>query len=214
VLPDHGSGALQHERPGCGRTPPPHPSRHRRPVLKGSKPLHSRGFTLRRPSPWIQRGVALGAVDRLGQPSLAPGVGVEALVDANLPRVLATVTHGSFSHDRRTLRPRSWASHGQLMGRFEDNGSAAEGEAAGQQPVLWSGRRDSNPRPPPCNCMVVVSCVSASVSSAPELHVLGTLVSFVSADRWSRLDFVGDFVGASPATGRLRRAPMTVTNGS
>jgi hypothetical protein len=45
------------------------------------------------------------------------------------------------------------------------------------------------------NHMADVSCVSTSLSSAPELHVLGALVSSVSPDRWSRLHFVGDFVG-------------------
>jgi hypothetical protein len=45
------------------------------------------------------------------------------------------------------------------------------------------------------NWVADVSCVSADLSSAPELHVLGALVSSVSADRWSGLDFVGDFVG-------------------
>jgi hypothetical protein len=45
------------------------------------------------------------------------------------------------------------------------------------------------------NCMAGVSCVSTDLSSVPELHVLVALVSCVSTDRWSRLDFVGDFVG-------------------
>jgi hypothetical protein len=58
--------------------------------------------------------------------------------------------------------------------------------------------------------MAVVSCVSVGLRSASELHVLGALVSSVSLDRWSRLDFVGDFVGASPpgrAISRKRRRP-------
>jgi len=55
------------------------------------------------------------------------------------------------------------------------------------------------------NCMAVVSCVSVGLSSASELHVLGALVSSVSPDRWSRLDFVGDFVGASPEGHRIPR---------
>src|SRR5215211_3611001 len=56
--------------------------------------------------------------------------------------------------------------------------------------------------------MADVSCVSVGLRSASELHVLGALVSSVSPDRWSRLDFVGDFVGASPprrAISRRRR---------
>jgi hypothetical protein len=54
------------------------------------------------------------------------------------------------------------------------------------------------------NCMARVSCVSASLSSAPELHVLVALVSCVSADCWSRLDFVGDFVGVHAANPTVR----------
>ena len=46
------------------------------------------------------------------------------------------------------------------------------------------------------NRMAIVSFVSTNLSSAPELRVLVTVVSSVSADRWSRLHFVGDFVGA------------------
>jgi hypothetical protein len=45
------------------------------------------------------------------------------------------------------------------------------------------------------NSMADVSCVFAGLSSVAELHVLGDLVSRVSVDRWSRLHFVGDFVG-------------------
>jgi hypothetical protein len=50
--------------------------------------------------------------------------------------------------------------------------------------------------------MADVSCVSVSLSSGPELHVLVLLVSSVSPDRWSRFHFVGDFVGgdAPPST--------------
>jgi hypothetical protein len=45
-------------------------------------------------------------------------------------------------------------------------------------------------------CMADVSCIYAGLTSVPELPVLGALVSCVSADRWSRPHFVGDFVGA------------------
>src|SRR6266498_5935726 len=48
------------------------------------------------------------------------------------------------------------------------------------------------------NGMADVSCVSTGLTSAPELRVLGALVSSVSPDCWSRLNFVGDFVGAFP----------------
>src|SRR5215216_6880256 len=60
---------------------------------------------------------------------------------------------------------------------------------------FWSGRRDSTRDPHLGNSMADVLCVSAGLSSVPELHVLGDLVSCVSTDRWSRLKFVGDFVG-------------------
>jgi hypothetical protein len=60
------------------------------------------------------------------------------------------------------------------------------------------------------NSMADVSCVSAGLSSVAELRVLGDLVSWVSADRWSRLHFVGDFVGVrlleNPLLNRLRHA--------
>ena len=39
--------------------------------------------------------------------------------------------------------------------------------------------------------MVIVSRVSNGLRSTPELHILVALVSCVSPDRWSRLDFVG-----------------------
>jgi hypothetical protein len=45
------------------------------------------------------------------------------------------------------------------------------------------------------NRMAHVSYISTSLTSASELHVLVALVSSVSPDRWSRLDFVGVFVG-------------------
>jgi hypothetical protein len=45
------------------------------------------------------------------------------------------------------------------------------------------------------NRMAYVSYISTSLTSASELHVLVALVSSVSPDRWSRLDFVGVFVG-------------------
>jgi hypothetical protein len=50
------------------------------------------------------------------------------------------------------------------------------------------------------NRMAIVSCVSARLSSAPELHVLGAPVSSVSPNSWRRLHFVGDFVGADAPT--------------
>ena len=59
------------------------------------------------------------------------------------------------------------------------------------------------------NHMAIVSCDSPSLGSAHELHVLGALVSFVSPDRGSRLDFVGDFVGVDTVmrvTQALRRS--------
>jgi hypothetical protein len=70
--------------------------------------------------------------------------------------------------------------------------------AAAQRYFFWSGRRDSNPRPPPWQWHAGVSCLSAGLTSPAELRVLGGLVSSISPDRWSRLDFVGDFVGAFP----------------
>src|SRR5881396_3363431 len=54
--------------------------------------------------------------------------------------------------------------------------------------------------------MADVSCVSAGLAGGSELHVLGTLVSCVSPDGWSRLDFVGDFVGVDePSSFRTTR---------
>jgi hypothetical protein len=55
------------------------------------------------------------------------------------------------------------------------------------------------------NRMADVSYVSAGLTSAPELRVLGALGSSVSPVRPSRLDFVGDFVGAFPARADLSR---------
>src|SRR6266498_678149 len=48
------------------------------------------------------------------------------------------------------------------------------------------------------NGMADVLCVSTCLTSAPELRVLGALVSSVTPDCWSRLNFVGDLVGAFP----------------
>src|SRR5919106_409103 len=65
---------------------------------------------------------ALATVDRPGCPLLAAGVGVGPLVDAELPGILATPAHRSASHFGATVRLRSWASHGQLMGNLGESG--------------------------------------------------------------------------------------------
>jgi hypothetical protein len=91
--------------------------------------------------------------------------------------------------------------HGQAMGNSwadpETTHSCGEATPLVSDRVLGADDGTRTRDPHLGNFMVVVSCVSVGLSSAPELHLLGALVSCVSPDRWSGLDFVGDFVGAS-----------------
>ena len=62
-------------------------------------------------------GVPSRAVNGLGYPPLAAGVGIDTPIDAELPGGLAALAHRSPSHEHQTLLRQSWASHGQLMGK-------------------------------------------------------------------------------------------------
>jgi hypothetical protein len=68
------------------------------------------------------------------------------------------------SHDRRTLRPRSWASHGQLIGRRDNNGAVPK--RSGWSGFLFLERTTGfEPATPTlANHMADVSCVSASLA--------------------------------------------------
>jgi hypothetical protein len=98
-----------------------------------------------------------------------------------------------------SARPRC---RGRQESRRESNDPGlSKGRLAPALTCAFSGADDGIRTGDPhlSDCMAVVSCVSAGLSCAPELHVLGALVSSVSPNRWSRLDFVGDFVGVPAA---------------
>jgi hypothetical protein len=87
-----------------------------------------------------------------------------------------------------------WATHGQTRRQHTHAGRRRRWSAA-RSLERTTGFEPATPTLAKKNHMADVSCVSTSLSSAPELHVLGALVSSISPDRWSRLHFVGDFVG-------------------
>ena len=58
-----------------------------------------------------------------------------------------TPQHRACSHDRRLYARMSWTSDGQLMDRPGLADSAGRELPLVSGPFLWSGRRDSNPRP-------------------------------------------------------------------
>jgi hypothetical protein len=80
------------------------------------------------------------AVDRPGRPPLPAGLGVSSQVQAELPGI---------PPPWRDPTPRSWTSHGQLMDKIEAWAAEPAKRIRWSAACEWSGRRDSNPRPPP-----------------------------------------------------------------
>jgi hypothetical protein len=152
----------------------------------------------------LPTGQALGAVHRLGQPARPACLGVSAQIDSEFPGILATSSHRSTSHKTATVRQRSWASHGQLMGRLDD-GRWGWKRNRWSQDLVWSGRRDSNPRPPPWqknraqpSSANVCPCSSLQVSDA-------SLVSVVSSKR-QRMDTNPSSIGSRASGGPHSRS--------
>jgi hypothetical protein len=93
--------------------------------------------------------VPAGAMDGLAEPSRPPRRRIGAKGRRGAARSRDREGASSPFPSPAILCGRSWTSDGQLMDKFVPSNSPGAESALVSVRVLWSGRRDSNPRPPP-----------------------------------------------------------------